>query len=151
MRGRSLSALLLSVVLGTMAAPAVAQQPVARPVDAGSADHRAQLARGAKLFAKCQACHTLEPRGRNKVGPRLHGLFGRLSGSVPDYHYSEALKRAKVVWNSDTLDVFLAGTTEMVPGTKMYAGIARREDRAALIAFLKEATGDGAAMPARKP
>ena len=126
--------------------PAMAQQSPPPPAAAGGGE-QAMIARGAKLFAKCQACHTLEPNGRNKVGPRLYGLFGRRSGSVPGYQYSEALKQARIVWNEDTLNVFLAGTTEMVPGTKMYAGIARREDRLALIEFLKEAVG-GAAPPA---
>lgn len=120
--------------------PAIAQQRSPSPASAG-AGQQAMIERGAKLFAKCQACHTLEPNGRNKVGPRLYGLFGRLSGSVSDYQYSEALKRAKIIWNEDSLNTFLAGTTEMVPGTKMYAGIARREDRFALIEFLKGATG----------
>ena len=127
-------------------APSAIAQQAAPPAAAG-AEHRAIVERGAKLFAKCQACHTLEADGRNKVGPRLYGLFGRLSGSVADYQYSEALERAKIVWNEDSLDTFLAGTTEMVPGTKMYAGMARREDRRALIAFLKEATG-GQGRPA---
>ena len=125
---------------------AIAQQGASPPAAAG-AGQQAMIERGARLFAKCQACHTLEPNGRNKVGPRLHGLFGRPAGSVPDYPYSEALKRAKIVWSEGTLDTFLAGTAEMVPGTKMYAGIARREDRRALIEFLKEATG-GAGPPA---
>lgn len=113
---------------------AAAQASVASPTD------RALVERGAKLYAKCQACHSLEPNGRNKVGPRLSGLFGRISGGVPDYQYSDALKKARIRWTAETLDVFLAGTTEMVPGTKMYAGMARAEDRRALIAFLERAT-----------
>lgn len=138
--------LLLAVASVAPMAQASGQQR-SPPSASGGAGQQAMVDRGAKLFAKCQACHTLERNGRNKVGPRLYGLFGRLSGSVPDYQYSEALKRAKIVWDEGSLDTFLAGTTEMVPGTKMYAGIARREDRLALIEFLKEATG-GAAPPA---
>jgi len=144
---RPRTGLLLLWVAGASAAaiatgPAGAQQGASPPA-AGAAEQQAMVERGARLFAKCQACHTLEPNGRNKVGPRLYGLFGRLAGSVPDYQYSEALKRARIVWSESSLDTFLAGTTEMVPGTKMYAGIARREDRLALIEFLKGATGGG--------
>jgi cytochrome c len=129
----------------------VAQQQAAqRP--ATTPEPNALLARGEKLFAKCRACHSLEPGGRNKVGPRLHGLFGRTAGSVPDYRYSEALKKSGIVWNEQSLDLFLAGTTEMVPGTKMYAGLSVAQDRRALIAFLKQATaGPDPAPAAVKP
>lgn len=139
--------LLLLAVASVASMTQASGQQRSPPSASGGAGQQAMVERGAELFAKCQACHTLERNGRNKVGPRLYGLFGRLSGSVPDYQYSEALKRAKIVWDEGSLDTFLAGTTEMVPGTKMYAGIARREDRLALIEFLKEATG-GAAPPA---
>lgn len=96
---------------------------------------------GGKIFRKCVICHSLEKNGRNKVGPRLHGLFGRVSGSVSDYKYSRALKAAQIVWNADSLDIFFSSTTTMVPGTKMYADMSRGRDRADLIAFLKKATG----------
>lgn len=98
-------------------------------------------ARGEVLFRKCVSCHSLKKNGRNKVGPRPHGLFGRISGSVADYKYSRALGRARIVWNEDTLDAYLADTTGMVPGTKMYAYMSRERDRADLIAFLRAATG----------
>ena len=60
---------------------------------------------GAKIFRKCQACHTLEP-GKTRVGPSLYGVIGRPAGSVPGYNYSPALKAAGekgLVWSKDTV------------------------------------------------
>lgn len=96
---------------------------------------------GRLLFRKCVSCHSLHENGPNKVGPRLHGLFGRVSGSVIDYKYSRALKNAQIVWDDATLDAYLANTTAMVAGTKMYAYMSREQDRADLIAFLKKEAG----------
>ncbi len=97
---------------------------------------------GRRLFRKCVSCHSLRRSGPNKVGPRLHGLFGRVSGSVSDYKFSRALKNAQIIWDEAALDMYLANTTAMVPGTKMYAYMSRYRDRADLIAFLKKATGE---------
>ncbi len=98
------------------------------------------LERGRALWAKCRACHTVEKGGRNLVGPRLHGMFARKSGEVADFRYSPALKSAGLVWNDDMLDRYLAATQEVVPGGKMYGGLAIAQDRADLIAWLKKAT-----------
>lgn len=97
------------------------------------------LERGAELWGKCKVCHTLEAQGRNLVGPRLHGVFGRKAGSVPDYRYSEAMKTSNVVWTEQTMDAYLAATQEFMPGNKMYGGLAIAQDRADLIAWLKQA------------
>jgi len=96
--------------------------------------------RGAELWAKCKSCHTVEKDGRNIVGPNLHGVFGRRAGGLSGYNYSPAMKAANLVWSDETLDKYLAETVDFLPGTKMYGGLAIKQDRLDLIAWLKEAT-----------
>ena len=117
-----------------MADAASAQSSGSEPLEPPS------LERGAELWGKCRACHTLEARGRNIVGPRLHGIFGRRAGTVPDYRYSDVMKTSKVVWTEQTLDAYLAATQDFMPGNKMYGGLAIAQDRVDLIAWLKQAT-----------
>jgi len=97
-------------------------------------------ARGETVFRKCATWHTLEANGRNRVGPRLHGLFGRQAGAIGDYRYTPALKNSGLVWEETTLDAYLKDSEAFVPGTKMYGGLAIDQDRADLIAYLKRAT-----------
>lgn len=96
------------------------------------------LERGAELWGKCKACHTVAANGRNLVGPRLHGVFGRKAGSVTDYRYSEVMKKSGVVWTEKTMDAYLAATQDFMPGNKMYGGLAIAQDRVDLIAWLKQ-------------
>jgi cytochrome c len=97
-------------------------------------------ARGEEIYTRCLACHTL---AHNRVGPKHCGLFGRQAGSVKDYQYSAAMKKYGVTWNADTLDHFLENPLKVVPGTKMgYAGVKDAQERADLIAYLKQATSD---------
>ncbi|MGE5146852.1 MAG: c-type cytochrome [Candidatus Eiseniibacteriota bacterium] len=96
------------------------------------------LARGEALWAKCHNCHTYKAGGRNLVGPRLYGIFGRKAGSVSDYHYSEAMKKSGVVWTDATLDGYLAATQDFIPGNKMYGGLAIEQDRIDLLFWLKK-------------
>ncbi|HZZ61966.1 MAG TPA: c-type cytochrome [Roseiarcus sp.] len=92
-------------------------------------------ARGEQIYEACQDCHSLD---KNDVGPRHRGVFGRKAGSLPDYDYSEALKSSNIVWNTDTLDKWLTDPQALVPGAKMFFHLAKPQDRADVIAFLRE-------------
>ncbi len=94
------------------------------------------------LFGKCRLCHSLTPDDENKSGPTFWGLLGRRVGTLEDYPYSEALRRARVVWTEETLyELFAIGPDRYLPGTKM--PVQRIEDRRAvreLVAWLARVT-----------
>lgn len=104
------------------------------------------IARGERDFRVCGPCHSLEP-DRNMTGPSLAGLWGRKAGSLPSFeHYSDALKSSGIVWDDRSLDGWLTDPERMVPDNEMpFNGIKNPQDRADLLAFLKEATKPGAA------
>lgn len=93
-------------------------------------------ARGAKVYERCGACHSLDA---NRAGPRHRGLFGRKAGTVPGFAYSPAMKRADLVWSEETLERFLANPLKVVPGTRMYVSVPDAQERADLIAYLRSA------------
>ncbi|SLN72630.1 Cytochrome c2 precursor [Roseivivax jejudonensis] len=101
------------------------------------------MSNGERQFQrKCSICHTLSADGGRRAGPPLGGLFGRPAGSVEGYRYSDALAESDVVWTAESIDaLFDEGPDHYVPGTKMpMQRIARPEDRADLVAFLRRAT-----------
>jgi cytochrome c len=98
--------------------------------------------RGAEIFRACVACHTLGAEQANRAGPTLAGLFGRRIASLPGYNFSESLKRMDIVWTPETVSrLFEIGPAAYTPGTKMpEQRIGSKQDRAALVQFLKRAT-----------
>lgn len=115
------------------------------PMIAGVAPGRAEDGdprHGAQIYQRCLACHSLE---YNRSGPRHCGLFGREAGSLPGYVYSKAMKASGITWDTQELDRFLENPLKSLPGTKMaYAGVKDPQERADLIAYLKQATRDPA-------
>ena len=90
------------------------------------------VARGKTLYdSRCVACHSVDD---NRVGPAHKGVFGRKAGSVTDYDYSDALKKSKVVWNEKSLDTWLTGPEQFIPGQKMGFSVQEVQDRRDLIA-----------------
>jgi cytochrome c len=126
-------------------AEAAPRAEVARVEPAATAGNEAS--RGAQLFKKCAACHTVTPDGGHKAGPSLHRLFGRTAGSRADYPYSEALRVSELVWTEETVGrLFEIGPDRLLPGTKMpLQRMPDADDRAELIAHLKRITAPGAA------
>jgi cytochrome c len=122
------AAVILAVML--MAAPAVAFE--------------GNPARGQRVFGACAACHSLRPN-RNMTGPSLAELWHRKAGSLPSFsRYSPALKSAGITWDDKTLDEWLKDPQHLVPGNTMtFPGIRNDQQRADLLAFLKEATQPG--------
>lgn len=103
--------------------------------DAGDPD------KGKKIFIRCGACHSLDA-GVNKIGPSLHGIIGRPSGSIDTFTYSDAMKNSHLTWDAATLDKYLTNPKALVPGNKMpFPGLPKAEDRANVIAYLKQASG----------
>jgi cytochrome c2 len=71
--------------------------------------------KGANLFkTRCAQCHTLGEGEGNKIGPNLHGLFGRHTGSVEGFSYTDANKGKDIVWKEDTLVSLIRTIFEML-------------------------------------
>ena len=101
----------------------------------GSAEAAGDAVHGEVLYQGCEDCHSIE---KNDVGPMHKGVVGRPSGIIPGYNYSPALRNAKIVWTEENLDKWLTNPQQLIPGTKMFYEVKNPQDRADLIAFLKE-------------
>lgn len=97
--------------------------------------HQQDSTRGRELFEKyCAQCHRLDTE---KKGPRLRGVFGRKAGSVPTFSYSEALKKADVTWDANSLNQWLTDPDKFIPDNNMDFQLQDADGRAAVIAYLK--------------
>ncbi len=103
---------------------------------------------GKTLFKRCAACHTAESGGANKVGPNLWGRVGGAQAGNDAFGYSDAVAELGGDWTYDALNEFLANPKAYAPGTKMnFAGLRKVQDRANLIAYLREQSDNPLALP----
>ncbi len=109
-----------------------------------SAAQAQDAAAGEKVFAVCRACHQVGETAKNGVGPKLNGLFGRKSGTVEGYNYSEANKNSGITWDEAVFAEYIKDPRAKMPGTKMvYAGLKEEQRTKDLIAFLKQFDASG--------
>lgn len=106
---------------------------------------------GESLITRCQSCHDYSPANENRVGPGIYGIVGHPIASHEGFSYSDALAalgEAGEIWDYEHLDAFIENPRAHVPGTLMtFAGLADPEDRANLIAFLRENSDDPYPLP----
>ena len=97
--------------------------------------------RGAKIYKRCRACHTLDEGGRHKVGPNLWDIYGQQAGTKDGYAYSKAMIASGVIWDVETMDAYLKRPKDYIPKTKMsFIGLKHQIDRDAVQAYILEAT-----------
>ena len=127
----------------TAEAPAPAETAGAAPAaaDAGAkleyASFTGDAASGEKVFAACRTCHVFD-EGVNRVGPSLHKVVGRKSGSVAGFAYSDANKNSGITWTPQVLFEYLKDPKAYIPGTKMnFPGVKDDQKRADLVAYLE--------------
>jgi len=99
------------------------------------------IERGAKLYKRCKACHTLEDGGKHKVGPNLWAVYGAKAGSKEGFNYSKVMAASDIVWDDTTLDAYIKKPSEFMKGNRMsFVGIKKQEDRDALLIYMKAQT-----------
>jgi cytochrome c len=111
---------------------------------AGGAGVRADATRGARVFQRCYACHSVVAGEDKLPGPSLRCVLGRRAGTLPGFEFSPAMVEAGttrgLTWTWATLDAFLADPGAVVPGTAMGPpGLASADDRRDVIDYLERA------------
>ena len=110
---------------------------------------KASVEKGQSAARQCQACHTFEKGGPNRVGPNLYGIVGSQRGEGRNgFNFSAAMKAKGGTWTFDELNKFLAAPREYIPGTAMtFAGLTRDTQRADVIDYLHTLSDNPVPLP----
>jgi cytochrome c len=122
---------------------AAAEVPIATLLPAADA------AKGAEVFKKCAACHTINQGGANGVGPNLYGTLGEaIAQGKGGFAFSDALKAVGGSWNFENMNAWLTSPRKFAAGTKMtFAGLSNPQDRANVLAYINS-QGSNLPLPA---
>jgi len=108
----------------------------------------ASVERGQQIAKQCQACHTFEKGGPNRVGPNLWNIVGSDRGEGRGFNFSAAMKAKGGKWTYDELNKFLTNPREYIQGTAMtFAGLSRETQRADVIAYLRTLSDNPEPLP----
>lgn len=131
-------------VAATTAGPAEVAKPIAFYLATASAE------KGEAVFKKCGACHNADKGGAAGIGPNLYGIVGGVHAHMAGFGYSEAIAAMKgKPWNWDELNAWLTNPKAYAAGTKMaFAGIAKPEERAAVLVYLNSKSDSPLPLPA---
>jgi len=121
----------------------------AEAVDIATLLPTADATKGAEVFKKCAACHTINQGGANGIGPNLWGTMGEEIGhGKAGFAFSDALAKVGGTWDFQKMDAWLTSPRKFAPGTKMtFAGLSKPEDRANLLVYMN-AQGSNLPLPA---
>ena len=124
-------------------APKEPEQPIEALLAKASAE------KGQAAAKQCQACHTFEKGGPNRVGPNLWNIVGSARGEDRGgFNFSAAMKAKGGNWSFDELNKFLTNPRGYIPGTNMtFAGLSRAEQRADVINYLHTLSDNPVPLP----
>jgi cytochrome c len=163
--GTCLITLALSITAGAIFAPVKPAKPgyaiATKEKSAGGAEAKkepeepiekllasASVEKGQAAAKQCQACHTFEKGGPNRVGPNLWNIVGSERGEGRGFNFSAAMKAKGGTWTYDELNKFLANPRGYIPGTAMtFAGLTRGQQRADVIDYLRTLSDNPQPLP----
>ena len=118
----------------------VAIAALALALSTGGAVAQGDATQGETVFKKCGICHAVGDNAKNKVGPVLNDVFGRVAGTFEGFNYSQAMKEAGaggLIWTPETLGQFVHKPKDVVPGNKMtFPGLPEQADVDNIVAYL---------------
>lgn len=117
------------------AAPAEEKLPPIGPLLA-----KADPQKGQQLTTVCQVCHDFTKGGPNKIGPNLWNVVGQPIGEDRNgFSFSDALEKHKgQKWDPEKLNEWLDSPQHFAQGTKMtFVGFPQAQDRANVIKYLE--------------
>ncbi|MCA8868455.1 MAG: c-type cytochrome [Rhodobacteraceae bacterium] len=77
-------------------------------------DHVGDAAQGEKVFKKCKACHDVGEGAKDKTGPVLNDVIGRVAGTFEGHKYSDSMIAAGekgLVWNQEEIADYIEDPT----------------------------------------